>query len=75
MDNSRMTISILFNAFLNGDMNDTETYQTMLQEFSNMQEHLQKGDLNDDDLSMLQYASMKAGFFAGIYTMKSLISA
>lgn len=71
---TRKVISVLFEACMNGEMKDPETYRTMQKEIESSLKHLQAGDLQDDDLSCLQYASMKAGFYAGVYAMKSLVA-
>lgn len=64
----------LFNAFAEGEvLNDDPTRADMAEEFAEGIKHLKAGNMDEDNLYCLQYAAMKAGFYAGVKAVSSLL--
>lgn len=65
----------LFSAFAEGEiLTEDSTYMKMTEEFAEGAEQAKAGTLDGDSLYCLQYAAMRAGFYAGINAMRSLFT-
>lgn len=65
----------LFEAFATGEiLTDDVTYSAMMEEFGGAAGRMQAGTMDEDTLSCLQYAAMRAGFYAGISAMRTLFT-
>lgn len=65
----------LFEAFATGEiLTDDKTYSAMMEEFNETLEHMEAGTIDEDTLSCLQYAAMRAGFYAGISAIRNLFA-
>lgn len=62
---------ILFSAFVEtGSLKEDNTYNEMTEEFKNAKAE----KITDDNLACLQYAAMRAGFYAGVNAVRSLLN-
>lgn len=65
----------LFNAFAEGEiLTEDSTYRKMMEEFAEGAEQVKTGTMDDESLFCLQYVAMRAGFYAGINAMRSVIT-
>lgn len=70
---TRTAVAALFDTFAEGEaLTNDKTYKIMVEEFSRVSKLLVTGEIDEDELALLQYASMKAGFYAGIKAARSL---
>ena len=64
----------LFQAFAEGEiLTGDNTYSKMTAELANLEQKIKAGKFDIDDLCSLQYVAMRAGFYAGMNAMRSLI--
>lgn len=67
---------VLFDAFAEGEiLTSSDTYKKMTEEFEESAVLMKTGKLDEEGLYSLQYAALRAGFYAGITAMRSLFTA
>ena len=64
----------LFEAFAEGEiLTEDNTYDKMTEAFAEYEENAKTGNFDADKLSCLQYAAMRAVFYAGVKAVRSLM--